>query len=64
MHPHALQGVQVDEHVDQGILVDDGGLAAQAGPLDAEFNGLAIGAFISGALLVDGLVRRVLRSSW
>ena len=42
MHPHALQGVQVDEHVDQGILVDNGGLAAQPGPLDAEFNGLAI----------------------
>ena len=28
LHPHALQGVQVDEHVDQGILVDNGGLAA------------------------------------
>ena len=31
---HLLQGVQVDDHVDQGILVDDGGLAAQPGPLD------------------------------
>ena len=60
LHAHALQGVQVDEHVDQGILVDDGGLAAQAGSLDAEFNGLAIGAFISSALFVDGLVGRVL----
>jgi hypothetical protein len=46
LHPHALQGVQVDEHIDQGRLVDDGGLAAQAGPLDAEFDGLAIRAFI------------------
>ena len=58
MHPHTLQGVQVDEHVDQGILVDNGGLAAQPGPLDAEFNGLAIGALVGGALLVDRLVLR------
>jgi len=30
----ALQGAQVEQHVDQGVLVGDGALAAQSGPLD------------------------------
>ena len=56
--PDALQGAQVDQDVDQRVLVGDGALAAQVRALDAEGQGLAVDAFVGGALVVDGLVLR------
>ena len=55
----ALQGVQVDEHVDQGILVDDGALAAQAGALDT---GTAL-AVCAGASVPRSTAWLLVRSS-
>jgi hypothetical protein len=52
----ALEGVQVYQHVDQGIVVGDGWATAQLGPLDAEFLGPGVDAFGGHTLLVDVLV--------
>jgi hypothetical protein len=54
--PHAAQGVQVDQDVDEGVEVGDGLAIAQPGALDAEFLGLGIDALGSRALVVDFLV--------
>ena len=48
-----MQGPQVDQDVDQGVLVGDGLAVAQPGALDAEFLGLGVDALGGGALLVD-----------
>jgi hypothetical protein len=52
--PHAVQGAQVDQDLDEGILVDDGPAVALPGALDAKFLGLGIDALGGGALVVDG----------
>ena len=51
-----MQGAQVDQHVDEGILVGDGLAVAQPGPLDTEFLGLGVDALGGRTLVVDGLV--------
>ena len=50
----ALQGTQVDQDVDEGVLVGDGLTVAQLGTFDVQFEGLAVDALCGGALLVDG----------
>ena len=52
----ALEGTEVDEHVDQGVEVSDGPTVAQFGALDAQLDSLAVDAFGGGALAVDILV--------
>lgn len=51
-----MQGAQVEEDVDQRVLVGNGLPVAQFGALDAQFDGLAVDAFVRRALLVDLLV--------
>ena len=58
----ALQEAQVDQDVDQGVEVSDGGAVADVRALDAEGDGLAVDAFDGGALVVDVLVLSLLRS--
>ena len=50
----ALQGTQVDQDVDEGVLVGDGLTVAQLGAFDVQFEGLAVDALCGGALFVDG----------
>jgi hypothetical protein len=51
-----MQGAQVDNHVDQGVLVGDGVGVAQVRRLDAEGKGLAVDSFSCAALVVELLV--------
>ena len=51
-----MQGAEVDQDVDEGVLVGDGPTVAQFGALDAGFDGLGVDALGGGALLVDILV--------
>ena len=53
---NAAQSTGVDENVDEGVAVGDGGLVAQVWALDAEFFSLGVDALGGGALLVDALV--------
>jgi len=48
-----MERLQVDQHIDQGILIGNGPLVAQAGPLDAQRHRLAVDPFAGGALLVQ-----------
>ncbi len=52
----ALEGMQVYQHVDQGIVIGDGCAVAQLGTLDTQNHGLTIESLTGGALLVDVLV--------
>ena len=54
----ALQKAQIDEQIDQGVLVGDGGAIAQVRALDAEMNGERIDALDGGALFVNIGVER------
>jgi hypothetical protein len=52
----SLQGVQIDQHASQRVVVGDGHLGAQLWPLDAQVHCLAVDPLGGGALLVDLLV--------
>ncbi len=54
--PHAVQGAQVDQDIDEGILVGNGLAVAQPGALDAKLLGLGVDALGGGTLVVDFLV--------
>jgi hypothetical protein len=54
--PHAVQGPQVDQDVDEGVEVGDSLAVAQPGPLDAEFLGLRVDTLGGSALPLDGPV--------
>jgi len=56
----ALQGAEVDQHVDEGVAVGDSRAVTQFGAFDAQFHRLAVDALGGGALLVDLFVGRVL----
>ena len=58
--PNALQGPSVDDQVGQGIQVAHRVNIAHFRPFDAQVFALAIDAFGTGALGVDGLVERTL----
>ena len=49
----ALQEAQVDEGVDQGILVGDGGAIAEMRPFDAEGERLGVDALVGGPLAIE-----------
>jgi hypothetical protein len=51
-----VQGAQVDQDVDEGVLIGDSVTIAQPGTLNAEFFGLGVDALGGGALFVDALV--------
>ena len=51
-----LEGVQIDHHVSQGVVIGDGCAVAQFGSLDAKIHSLAVDPLSGGALLVDGFV--------
>lgn len=48
-----LQGAEVDRRVDEGVAVGDGRAVTEFGPLDAQFDRLAVDALGGRALLVD-----------
>ena len=55
MLANPLEGVQVNQDIGQGIVIGNGRAIAQFGAFDAESYRLAVDAFGSGALLVNGL---------
>jgi len=52
----AMQEAEVDQEIDEGVVVGDGGAVAQMGSFDPQGNGLRINALDGSALVVDEFV--------
>ena len=48
-----MQGLKIEQNIDQRVEVSDGSLVAQFGPLNAQFDGAGVDPFGGGALVVD-----------
>ena len=52
---HSVQGTEIDQNIDEGVLIGDGPTIAQSGALNTQFFGLGVDTFSGSALLVDCL---------
>jgi len=52
---HSVQGTEIDQNIDEGVLIGDGPTIAQSGALNTQCFGLGVDTLGGSALLVDFL---------